>query len=213
MKKVLCDSILEVERHLLIDLLSFSEAAWKEKTRYSREQIYELVINRRRSFGHTGGDLPLYLWGEIVFDEEPALVWDLGKMSHVGGYKDIEYFGNKKRKWFNYQYNIAMDIQEFDSWDLIYGINSFIGSYGKLTFDVCLEEGWTVGTKILLRATGDWYKCSYEYDEYDISWESEVVFVEKPELTDKKLNQLIGNYCQDLLVKLTSDSPKGIYGP
>lgn len=76
-----------------------------------------------------------------------------------------------------YKYTILGELEDSGSTMLMGGdwANQY---HDDLYQKFMLTQGISYGQKILTRWRGSWYRTSYEYDEYDIETESEIIFVE-----------------------------------
>lgn len=135
--------------------------ARKKLSRLTLPQMLEKVIGRRESVISVGSD-PSYVWWSIINRGEPEIEADMGKMR----------FADRRK------YTIIGEFEDTGAQMLMGNDWANQYCYEDLYQSFMLTQGISYGQKILTRWSGSWYKTSYEYDEYDIETESEIIFTE-----------------------------------
>lgn len=122
-------------------------------------QMLEKVIFRQESVIASGSN-PSYVWWSIVNRGEPEIEADMGKL-----------------KYDRCKYTIIGEIED-SGFTTLMG-NGWASQYTEDLYEkFMLTQGVSYGQKMLTRWCGSWYRTSYEYDEYDIEIESEIIFSE-----------------------------------
>jgi hypothetical protein len=168
---------MERARFLLAQDIAANLNGYFPNTGYTPAQVWEKVVNRQESV--TGGcGVPQWLWGNVVYeagDDEPELLLDTG-------HYNMFMIKDARGRWINKHYNVVHDISEgFGAWDVIGGINFDLWPRRcENGWDFCALFGLMPTQRILLRGEGDWHRTSYEYDEWDLDWASEIIYVSPP---------------------------------
>lgn len=121
---------------------------------YTLAQTLEKVIMRRESVIGSGSE-PSYVWWHMENRGELEIIADMGKR-------------DRRR-------SIVVDTYEQD------GGQRLLGWGDKWPHDYLYEmitTGISLGQQVLSRCHGGYYRTSYEYEEYDLDWHTEIIFVD-----------------------------------
>jgi hypothetical protein len=153
-------------------------------TRYTLPQILEKVVERRESVATCHDDSPSYIWWKMGLNQydEIAPIPDLGKLSEVKR-ADFDKSRRLRINWPKSQmendgpWSLCLD-DEVRTYDRGEGQGPQSELYLMMTY------GLSFGPRILTRCVGEWHRSSYECEEYDSTWEAEVIYAEPTRVID-----------------------------
>lgn len=157
----------------------YQNTSMNSGTRYTAQQAIEKVCIRRESITSMLDNVPSYLWWYLRTNEygEIVPVVDLGKLPH-----QVRPFNKNSRK---YRYVFPREVSDDSGpWEACLGFDPhnaarwYGDDYPDSILALMLQEGLNFGQPVLSRCVGAWNRSSYEYDEWDMSWDVDIVYKE-----------------------------------
>jgi hypothetical protein len=153
-------------------------------TRYPLHCLLEKVIERQESVATFHDDSPTYIWWKMGLNEysEIAPIPDLGKLSEV---KRADYEKSRRLR-----VNWPKSQMENDGpWSVC--LNDEVRPYDRgedqgpqSELYLMMTYGLSFGQRLLTRCVGEWHRSSYECEEYDSTWEAEVIYADAARVID-----------------------------
>ncbi len=148
--------------------------AAKASTKYTLPMVLEKVCVRKESVASFADERPSYIWWHMGLDQygEYAPICDLGKLPSA-----VTEANNKRKLRINWPRN---EMEDDGAWKV--ALNTEMRSWGDpptTPLHQMLTLGLSFHQRVLTRCVGETHRCSYEYDEWDSSWEAEIIYAER----------------------------------
>jgi len=152
----------------------------RQATRYDPRQIIEKVWYRRESVASHGDDVPSYVWWTLKLDEDACPVPDVDYGLLPNGVR----MGRKDRSRGVNDYRHSWpraESEHLGDWHVVLGISDLRrgSDFHGDPWDYVLQRGMAVGQHFLTRCSGHYERTSYEYDEWDVVWDAEVIYADE----------------------------------
>ena len=132
----------------------------KRMGRYTLLQAFEKVIERQECL--FTADNWNYIWWYIANSGEPEIIIDFGK-----GIDETSV--------------VKQELRESGNAAIIGGSDYYPA---EKIINFMIKNGISYGQKVLTKCRASWHRTSYEYEEYDIDWESHIIRVEYSPVID-----------------------------
>jgi hypothetical protein len=154
-------------------------------TRYPLPLMLEKVINRRESVATYSDNSPSYIWWTMGLTKynELAPIPDLGKLPESVRQRDYAKSHRLRVSWPKSQmdndgpWKLCLD-------DEVYSYDRGEGLGPQSELYLMMVYGVSFGQRILTRCSGETYRSSYECEEYDSTWDAEVIYAEAARAID-----------------------------
>lgn len=146
----------------------------KACTKYTLPMVLEKVCVREESVASFADDCPSYIWWRMGIDKygEYAPICDLGKLP-----SEVLEAKNRRKLRISWPRN---EMASEGAWKV--ALDATISSWGdgpSTPLDQMISLGLSFHQKVLTRCVGESHRCSYEYDEWDSSWQAEIIYAER----------------------------------
>lgn len=154
-------------------------------TRYTLPQLLEKVIDRKESVATFCDNSPSYIWWTMGLNEynEVVPIPDLGKLAESVKSADFKRSRTLRVSWTKSQ------MDNDGPWKLC--LNDEVHSYDRgeghgprSALYLMMVHGVSFGQRILTRCAGSTYRSSWECEEYDSTWEADVIYAEPTRVID-----------------------------